>query len=254
MGYEFIPGLGYYKLHAVLKTWFEARDICAQEGAHLPVINSDREANALLHFWTPHPKIANLYDWRNDWAFIGFHDQFVEGEYVTIFGNWLQDTRYWELSSYKTKIRGTKHTVARQHTKAQGLTAGCWPQGHTYPSRSIIIQPVKLQFQHAVLPDLTGPWEVDMEQITDKCKELEYITILANISVKSWFQARVICEQEGAHLLIINSDREANALLHFWTPHPKIGGYTDYRNDWAFIGFHDQFIEGEYVTIFGKYY
>ncbi|PSN46951.1 Hemolymph lipopolysaccharide-binding protein [Blattella germanica] len=142
----------------------------------------------------------------------------------------------------------------------------------------------QLQFQHAVLPNQPGPWEVDMEQITDKCKELEYITIVANISgpattlpkhehklgpgyefipglgyyklhpeVKIWSEARGICEQEGAHLLIINSDREANALLHFWTPYPKIGGYTDWRNDWALIGFHDQFVEGEYVTIFGKY-
>jgi hypothetical protein len=83
-GYELIPGLGKYKFHSEVKTWHEARNICALEDAHLVIINSQREANALLHFWVPYPKIFN--DWRNDWAHIGFHDQHVEGEYVTIFG------------------------------------------------------------------------------------------------------------------------------------------------------------------------
>jgi hypothetical protein len=83
-GYELIPGLGKYKFHSEAKTWHEARDICALEDAHLVIINSKREANALLHFWVPFPKMFN--DWRNYWAHAGFHDEYVEGEYVTIFG------------------------------------------------------------------------------------------------------------------------------------------------------------------------
>ena len=84
--YEFIPGLGYYKFHPEPKTWFKAREACQQEGGDLVVINSQREANALLHFWVPYPKIYT--DWKNEWAHIGFHDQQVEGEYVTIFGKY----------------------------------------------------------------------------------------------------------------------------------------------------------------------
>lgn len=94
-GYELIPGLGGYKFHNEVKTWAEAREICVQEDAHLVIINSQREANALLHFWVPHPKIFN--DWRNDWAHIGFHDQYVEGEYVTIFSKSL----FYALFRYK---------------------------------------------------------------------------------------------------------------------------------------------------------
>ena len=84
--YELIPGLGFYKLNTEPKTWSEARDVCEHEGSHLLIINSQREANALLHFWVPHPKLFS--DWRNSWAYVGVHDQYVEGEYVTVFGKY----------------------------------------------------------------------------------------------------------------------------------------------------------------------
>ena len=67
----------------------------------------------------------------------------------------------------------------------------------------------------------------------------------------NWFQARRVCEQEGAHLAIFNSEAEAKALLRFWIPFPKI--FSDWRNDWAHIGLHDQYSEGNFVTIFGKH-
>ncbi|XP_069695697.1 hemolymph lipopolysaccharide-binding protein-like [Periplaneta americana] len=90
--YELIPGLGYYKFHSEVKNWYEARQICAQEGAHLLIANSPEEAKSMSVFWARHPKITN--DIRNDWAHIGIHDLNQEGKWVTIFDKPLNTTGY----------------------------------------------------------------------------------------------------------------------------------------------------------------
>ncbi|XP_069699263.1 hemolymph lipopolysaccharide-binding protein-like isoform X2 [Periplaneta americana] len=90
--YELVHDLGYYKFHTDFQSWYEARQTCAQEGAHLAVINSETETKALLRFWIPNPKMFD--DWRNDWAYIGIHDHYVEGQYVTIFDTPVNETGF----------------------------------------------------------------------------------------------------------------------------------------------------------------
>jgi hypothetical protein len=80
-GYELHRGVGYYKIHTELKTWHEARQICAQEGAHLAIVNSEEESKVLQSLFTP--VAAKL---KVAWAFIGFHDLYNEGRYLTVFG------------------------------------------------------------------------------------------------------------------------------------------------------------------------
>ena len=57
---------------------------------------------------------------------------------------------------------------------------------------------------------------------------------------KNWHEAREICEAEGTHLVIINSEDEFNAIrrnpMNLWT------------------GVNDIQITGNYVTIFCKYH
>jgi hypothetical protein len=83
-GYELFPGVGYYKFHKSGKTWDEARKICKQEGGHLVIINSEEESKVLQNLFARAPNIQGVN--HNDYAFIGIHDRFVEGEYLTIFG------------------------------------------------------------------------------------------------------------------------------------------------------------------------
>jgi hypothetical protein len=82
--YELVPGLGYYKFHTSGKTWRDARDVCVQEGTHLLILNSEKEAGVIRSIWKRHPKV--LDGWRNDCAYIGIHDEYTEGEYITLFG------------------------------------------------------------------------------------------------------------------------------------------------------------------------
>nr|CAD7256807.1 unnamed protein product [Timema shepardi] len=90
--YELIPGLGYYSLHLTSKTWLKAKRTCAEQGAHLAIINSKRELMALQGIFQLHPKIRE--GWQNDLAYVGFHDLYSEGEYVTILGEPLASTGY----------------------------------------------------------------------------------------------------------------------------------------------------------------
>ncbi|XP_046751144.1 hemolymph lipopolysaccharide-binding protein-like [Diprion similis] len=95
--YTYFADLGAgYKFHIEKKSWFDARIACEKEGGHLAVINSFSEAEAVtLVFWEldktrgfPHV------------AFIGFHDLFREGEYLTIHGQSLEQAGYqlWQES------------------------------------------------------------------------------------------------------------------------------------------------------------
>jgi hypothetical protein len=64
---------------------------------------------------------------------------------------------------------------------------------------------------------------------------------------KTWHEARKICEQEGGHLAIINSEEESSVLQSIFAPvATKLGAA------FVSIGFHDLYTEGQYLTIFGK--
>ncbi|XP_069701695.1 hemolymph lipopolysaccharide-binding protein-like [Periplaneta americana] len=95
-GYELVPGLGYYKLHPEVRRWHEALDACKKEGTHLLILNSEEEARAMNYFWQKYPNFAGAT--VQTWAWIGFHDQFKEGEYVTVFNDPLATTGFMKWS------------------------------------------------------------------------------------------------------------------------------------------------------------
>ncbi|XP_067005245.2 hemolymph lipopolysaccharide-binding protein [Anabrus simplex] len=65
----------------------------------------------------------------------------------------------------------------------------------------------------------------------------------------TWDQARENCGLDGAHLIVINSEQEADVVRTLFARHPKIPGAT--REVYAHIGFHDRYTEGKYVTLLG---
>jgi hypothetical protein len=67
----------------------------------------------------------------------------------------------------------------------------------------------------------------------------------------TWRDALHVCEQEGAHLAIINSQEEANLIKGLYARHPKVQNSED--KDHAFLGYHDLYTEGKFETIFGNF-
>ncbi|KDR17639.1 hemolymph lipopolysaccharide-binding protein-like [Zootermopsis nevadensis] len=105
-GYVHYPGAGYYRLAKKPASWGEGRRNCQQEGAILSIVNSPSEAGILKALYLSEG-LTKLEKYENDdiseisrdsnstenppiptsgTIHIGFHDLFVEGEYLTVRG------------------------------------------------------------------------------------------------------------------------------------------------------------------------
>lgn len=77
LGYECFPGYNCYKLYIDKKRWGEADEFCKVEGARLGVINSNQEAFIY----------SGIFSRSSDEdMFVGIHDLFVEGVWMTMDG------------------------------------------------------------------------------------------------------------------------------------------------------------------------
>lgn len=69
---------------------------------------------------------------------------------------------------------------------------------------------------------------------------------------KDIIQAMRICEAEGAHISIINSEEEASHIMVIMNRFPSSSLPTVGDKDHILMGFHDALIDGEYLTMDGK--
>ncbi|XP_067004843.2 hemolymph lipopolysaccharide-binding protein-like [Anabrus simplex] len=67
---------------------------------------------------------------------------------------------------------------------------------------------------------------------------------------KDWPTARSICVQEGGHLMVINSDAEAEVVKTLFSRKPKFSGTWDQIN--VFVGISDDLKEGQYMAVTGE--
>ncbi|XP_023949386.1 macrophage mannose receptor 1-like [Bicyclus anynana] len=91
-GYSYDTRTGScYKIPQLAQTWSRAYMICAAEGGHLAIINSDTEATVLLELFTKHQNsiIGREYEMLGN-AFIGFHDRGEYRQFLTIEGETLE--------------------------------------------------------------------------------------------------------------------------------------------------------------------
>ncbi|XP_020289442.1 hemolymph lipopolysaccharide-binding protein-like [Pseudomyrmex gracilis] len=88
--YLVTPGVGAHKLYLDQLSWAKARQACVQEGGHLAIINSQSEEEVLLRI---------LKENNVDEAWLGLHDLYQEGEWVTVTDVPLEDTGYSKWAS-----------------------------------------------------------------------------------------------------------------------------------------------------------
>ncbi|XP_076240883.1 hemolymph lipopolysaccharide-binding protein-like [Calliopsis andreniformis] len=94
--YRHTPGIGSHKLHTRAERWNEARKICNEEGGHLAIINSFAEAHVLMDLFNRSGPIKGSQ--VLDEAFVGIHDLYAEGDWVTVLDESLAKTGYAEWS------------------------------------------------------------------------------------------------------------------------------------------------------------
>ncbi|PSN56894.1 hypothetical protein C0J52_00671 [Blattella germanica] len=100
-GYEWVPGLGYYKLHTQeSRAWEDAKIVCEDEGTHLLILNSALEALLIKTMVERNPKTKSWVHW------VGFLDTNKTGSYTTIFNDTLESTGYkaWRQGQPSTDV------------------------------------------------------------------------------------------------------------------------------------------------------
>ena len=83
--YVITKGMGAHKLIQRKLNWDEARRACMAEGGQLAIINSFEEEKLLVN-WMKGKDVST--------AWLGVHDQFTEGDWVTLTGESLDATGY----------------------------------------------------------------------------------------------------------------------------------------------------------------
>ncbi|KAL6267745.1 hemolymph lipopolysaccharide-binding protein-like [Pogonomyrmex barbatus] len=94
--YRYTVGIGAHKLHTRAVMWNDARKICNEEGGYLAIINSIAEEHILLDIFNHSGPIKDAA-YANE-AFLGIHDLYAEGEWVTVLGDSLAKTGYTRWS------------------------------------------------------------------------------------------------------------------------------------------------------------
>ncbi|KZC07008.1 Hemolymph lipopolysaccharide-binding protein [Dufourea novaeangliae] len=89
-GYRITRGVGAHKLYTKKAKWNAVRKTCMMDGGHLVILNSLAEESVLMNLM----QAANL-----DTIWVGAHDMFREGEWVTLTGESLERAGYEKWST-----------------------------------------------------------------------------------------------------------------------------------------------------------
>ncbi|KAG8238884.1 hypothetical protein J437_LFUL018611, partial [Ladona fulva] len=77
--YQYIQGVGYYKFETTQRNFLNAQRYCQNSGAHLAILDTQAEAEAVANYFRP--IIPN----ENELVSIGFGDFFGKGQLFKIF-------------------------------------------------------------------------------------------------------------------------------------------------------------------------
>ncbi|XP_072932314.1 macrophage mannose receptor 1-like [Epargyreus clarus] len=87
--------------------------------------------------------------------------------------------------------------------------------------------------------------EYNFENRTGSCYKFHSVP-------RAWQRAHMACVAEGAHLVIINSDTEAQVIKELFAKHPRNSYVNIYSDSHAWVGFNNWGEMGEYRTVDGR--
>ncbi|XP_046411996.1 macrophage mannose receptor 1-like [Neodiprion fabricii] len=248
---RYTSGIGAHKLHIETASWNSARHNCQDEGGHLAIINSVEEAQV----------ISKLVDTANiETIWIGAHDLFNEDEFVTIENESIYKAGYsmWERGE-PNNVGNKEHCLAiRKNGKLDDRNC---KQAFSY------VCEIRYPQVYVVSRNAENQEKLAEEKTETRClrgsllagpvtrrDDYTYTSGIGGYKVHTravlWNEARITCEEEGGHLAILNSAAEANAVTQLCKKSPAITGSP--LPQFAGIGFHDLYREGQYVTIHGQ--
>lgn len=85
--YEYYPELGiWYKFHKTPTHWGNARLLCKGEKANLAIPKNKNESDIMKLIFAKYPKDTLVGATCKCCMFVGFHDHFMQNEYITESG------------------------------------------------------------------------------------------------------------------------------------------------------------------------
>ncbi|KAJ9596773.1 hypothetical protein L9F63_012204 [Diploptera punctata] len=214
-GYTYVPRLGHYKLHNVSerRSWHEAHATCAREGSHLLILNSEHEENVIKF-------LIEISHTRGRLHWLGFHDQYREGKYITVCNGTLEYAKWYPGRPEGSKQLNCGYYLYHNATHHGMADGDCtWSGPFICEDENIEKRPSLPHSGYLKAPGSLGYYK--------KYKELKK------------FQAAIqACENDGSHLIIINSDLEERVMM-------VLAGKGSH-----WVGIHDSYSEGKYLTVF----
>ncbi|XP_069697517.1 uncharacterized protein [Periplaneta americana] len=215
-GYQFIKGIGYYKVHRTPATWEEGQSICRNEGAHLMIYNSPEEEEIVGVL------MDSVVGRQN--CFIGFHALYKDNTAVLINGKPLNTT-------------GIEYYIDHSNNNRTGSSYGGG-----------------LVFWNPRDRELPFVCEIQLWATYDVYEGYGHYKL--HTEGKTWVEAYQTCVNEGAHLAVVNSQQEARLLRNILRKHQSLSSVDDndmvaigFHMMYDIRDIPDE--QKDYVTIFG---
>ncbi|KAK7792865.1 hypothetical protein R5R35_009641 [Gryllus longicercus] len=225
--YEWLPSGGFYKVHEEKVPWREARAACEAEGAHLVVVNSKAEAQALRavlqeklasdeepEFVVHAGFYANLVTVTGHSLSLMEYDRWAAWQpSADICGRLDQDA--WQLFG----LCSARHFFVCEHEEVTPPPPPPpLPPGHTARPTPARPTPAAPEEEEAATNSTAHPghsWRTE-ERGYWAAPGWNGSYYKLHEERTTWEHAQWKCEQEGAHLLVLDAAAEADALVdHF---------------------------------------
>nr|AQY54447.1 immulectin 11 [Hepialus xiaojinensis] len=230
--YKYQPTMAaFYKVHKSPKYWTEAVSTCKYEGGYLVVPESQGEIDFLVKL------IENQLSGDTTGVFVGIHDMFIEGNFMTVKADSISDIFDNWAAGEPDDFQDNEDCVLL-HRNSKYYDYDCkrkFPFICKKTLASLTANPLCGTSDKAYIPDVTG----------DKCYKL-------HLNPKTWSEAYTICHAEQSYLAVPTNKKESDLLKEMLAKHPENTLNDNFYKNGAYLGFHDQFTEGEYVTVFGE--
>ncbi|CAH2038132.1 unnamed protein product, partial [Iphiclides podalirius] len=220
--YRYFPeAKGWLKLHRVPSNWFEARLRCHLEGGNLASPSNIKLRKAMGFL------IEEATGDMTCGVFTGIHAFFSRGDFQSIEG---------------VPLRKIPHTWADgepNNLKDQESCIALLPDGNLADVNCHEPLPYICYKEKTNKMSVSGCGTTDKEYAyaeTGSCYKFHELQ-------RTWSRASMVCAAEGGHLVVINSDQEAQVVKDIFAKHP---------GELAFVGVYDWNEHGEWLTIHGQ--
>lgn len=220
-----------YKVHALPRTWDEARFQCQAEGAELAVPANVEEAEYL------HNLLCKL-ETPSQGIYTGLHSLFAKGYFVSPTGVPVENLfNKWDCGEPDDSNEDQDCVILGMSGKLDDKSCNrrypyvCKKLSSSLKTNNARCQTYDLAYQ----PVESG----------DRCYKF-------HLEPKNWKEAYAICRAEGAHLVVLNSEDEMRYLTKKFDKLARNDLYGPTDKHRFLIGFNDLLHEGEFRTIFGQ--